>query len=638
MRREGEGLDFRRIGAALFLICVGFLSFDFHPLPIGPHGIDAGWQWIVNHAAEKGWAWGSELVFTYGPLGWLLNPQDVGAHLFLAAAFSLALQILILWVLLRGLLEKYPRFSASAVLSFSVLWLLGANFGRRPEGTIVLVVILLCLDAVEGESVFSAALIGLLTALCVLIKASLGVSCLALLLLMILLSFRGKLRYSAAAGGGAFLLGLSFLLSAEFDSIGALVSWLHHSLEIISGYSTAASILGPRGVLLLCFGFLLLFLLALALLSRNRQDFRFLALFLLVPLLISFRLAFVRQDGHQFLYVPLLLSCLALPALKGGRRMALGSVGAALAGVVLASLIGALSRPVVSLPRVILANAPGPGSWAELLHPGKLRAELKRSSEENLRALRIDPEWVEKIRRSGQKVSVIPWEMLYAPANHLELKPLRSMQLYSSYTAELDRWTAEAFEGEGAPGWILDDFAPVGKRRALLDAPATWRKILVNYGLEDFDREWGMLLLKKRPVKPKLRWREMGTSSLRPGSTGVPVPESSSLVFAEIRAPLNLIGRLNAKFFRVPMLLAVFHRDDGTRSWARLIASTAENGILVNQFPRDLEAYASLWNSGRDLSVARLEILGPGVAYYVSSFDLRWRGLEILPEKFQPRP
>ncbi len=62
MRREGEDPDFRRIGAALFLICVGFLSFDFHPLPIGPHGIDAGWQWIVNHAAEKGWAWGSEIL------------------------------------------------------------------------------------------------------------------------------------------------------------------------------------------------------------------------------------------------------------------------------------------------------------------------------------------------------------------------------------------------------------------------------------------------------------------------------------------------------------------------------------------------------------------------------------------------
>lgn len=631
MSPEQEGFTFPRLGATVFLLGAAMLSFQFRPLAIGPHGIDAGWQWVVNVAGGQGWAWGSELVFTYGPLGWLLAPQDIGLHLLLAAFFAIGLQVLMFVAITRGLLGPNPRYSSLSVCVFSILWVLAANVGLRPEGTIVLVGVLLCLDAVEGSSFFSAGTMGLLAALCLVIKASLGVSCLILLLLLMSAALLRREARVAAFGAGGFFLGLAFMLLLLFQSVEAFRSWVSHSFEIIGGYSTAASILGPRAALLLCLVFLVLVLLALGVLSRRWKEFRFLALLLLIPLLISFRLAFVRQDGHQFLYVPLLISCLAVLALKGGRRTALAGIGASLVGAILASLIGALPYSIQRLPQVMLCTSPGPASLAGLIHLEQTRRELRHQSQEHLRALRIRPTWTEQIR--GSKLSVIPWEMLYAPANGLKLCPLRSMQLYSAYTAELDRWTAEGFEGKGAPEWILDDFAPVGKRRALLDAPATWRSILINYHLEDFDREWGILLLKRRPERPEIKWRDLGSTSLQPGSAGVQPPRSDALVFAEIQAPLNIFGRLNSKFFRVPLLLAVFHRDDGSRAYARLIAATAANGILVNEFPRDLEGYAALWGDRRDLPVRGMEIIGPGVPYYAPAFHIRWRELVILSKR-----
>jgi hypothetical protein len=100
------------------------------------------------------------------------------------------------------------------------------------------------------------------------------------------------------------------------------------------------------------------------------------------------------------------------------------------------------------------------------------------------------------------------------------------------------------------------------------------------------------------------------------------------MVFAEIEAPLNLLGRLNKTFFRVPLLMAVFHRVDGTSSWARLIPATAPAGILVSHFPRDIDDYAGLWSGRGPVAVSRLQIAGPGERYYRQKANIRWWALD----------
>jgi len=612
------------------------LSWRFRPLPMGPHGIDAGWQWIVNVAADHGWSWGRELVFTYGPLGWLINPQDVGSHLLIAGIFSALLQIMLLLGLLRRLfraVDSRASLSPASVFFFSLLWYLGAAAGRRPEGSIVLIMLFLCLDFLDAGHRSSAVAAGLLLSVTLLIKASLGVSCMLLALAGVFILARRKRWQLIGILAASCAAGLAVLLPLLFDSSRAFFQWISRSLEIIRGYSTAASILGPKSALLSCFGLMFLFLCFLAFQAHRREDFRTMAVLLPIPLLIFFRLAFVRQDGHQFLYLPLLISCLAFPALWRRGKPGPALVGAALFCLLTASTAGATPFRPREIPAALTRN-PLPGSWNWLLNPGESRKELREKSRRNLRALHIDPRWSRRIRESGKSVAVIPWEALYAPASGLEFTPLRCTQLYSAYTAELDRWTAAGFETSAAPGWVLDDFAPVGKRRALLDAPATWRTIWENYALEDLDRERGILLLKRRPRPLSGTWRSLGNILVTPGKDGVRPPDSLYPVFAEIHAPLNFLGVLNAKFFRVPMLLAVFHREDGTRSWTRLIAATAVNGILVSDFPRDFEAYAALWTDKRDLPVRSMEIIGPGLPYYARTFRLQWKARKtILPQR-----
>ena len=75
-------------------------------LPGIPDGsIHAGWQLALHWAAATGAAFGRDIVFTYGPLGFLSvplgYPATIHLHLVVAIAGKIVLAILIVWIAMR---------------------------------------------------------------------------------------------------------------------------------------------------------------------------------------------------------------------------------------------------------------------------------------------------------------------------------------------------------------------------------------------------------------------------------------------------------------------------------------------------------------------------------------------------------
>src|SRR5689334_18371342 len=58
-----------------------------HPVSAG---LDASWAFGLNEAAAKGRIFGRDLAFTYGPLGYLALPMDVGGNLARGVAAQVA--------------------------------------------------------------------------------------------------------------------------------------------------------------------------------------------------------------------------------------------------------------------------------------------------------------------------------------------------------------------------------------------------------------------------------------------------------------------------------------------------------------------------------------------------------------------
>src|SRR5262249_10291755 len=80
-------------------------------------GLDPSWVQVVAHGAREGWQWGCDIVFTFGPLGFLTpNPYDaglLGLALLLNGCFALCVVL--------GVLRLVPRTSLGAGIGLYVL-------------------------------------------------------------------------------------------------------------------------------------------------------------------------------------------------------------------------------------------------------------------------------------------------------------------------------------------------------------------------------------------------------------------------------------------------------------------------------------------------------------------------------------
>src|SRR6187551_2006121 len=70
-------------------------------------GLDPSWRMAVGYAAEHNWQFGTDIVFTYGPLGYLLASTNSG-----------------------GLYFQHLAWQIGANLIFAVgIWFLGRSYG-----------------------------------------------------------------------------------------------------------------------------------------------------------------------------------------------------------------------------------------------------------------------------------------------------------------------------------------------------------------------------------------------------------------------------------------------------------------------------------------------------------------------------
>jgi hypothetical protein len=620
------------IGLAIVFI-VGFVTLNGIYRPLGPPGIDPGWQWAVNQARAAGLVFGQDIVFTYGPLAFLMAPLDVSSNLLIANIFLLVVQVLFTAVL-AALFIVDRRIST--ITLFAVLFVVARHQGLATEGFLLLVIGLLALlGVIEGRRLPLAAA-SVLAAIVLLVKMSLGLAALVILVVAFILArvlFHRSNRFALSLlpfPVTVIILGVLF-----FDRPGTFLRWLELSAQVVSGYSVANSItnaVSNSGVQV-AVGVItvVLWILSSVVLRNNR---RLLACYLVFApvILIQFRLAFVRQDFHQIQFIPFALALIAISSLFAHRRRQVGAHVVAFAALLIVGALTDLVDPVSRglLPGNLLSGGSGTRNLSQLLHIRETRERLAAESAANLEPLRLADDVRALLKDSHNGVGTLPWEIQYCPANGLEWNPTPTLQLYSAYTRDLDLWSAEHYAGESAPQFIINSFAAVGMRRQLFDAPATWRTIFLNYKIRSIGWEPEPALLLERRQEP-LQWsfEPIAHGSLVPGGASIPVPASDHLLFADIDLRLNGLGRFQKSVFRVATVVLVMTHESGHVSICRLIPGTSGNSVLINRFPRDFRGYRRLWQGILDDPVLRVAISGDGTSSFRPRTALRWHELRI---------
>jgi hypothetical protein len=572
-------------------------------------GLDASWNAGLAMGAHDGLHWGTQLVWTYGPLGFLqtqlvwFTDQTVITFLYqglLHVVFCVAL----VWALARRLplllacVVAFVAVTVLPLLELSLLcaviasfWLLDAEpEDRRGDASATRV------DWRTGPRLdVLVVLAATFAAPAALIKLSTGPLVPVVLLIALIGARAGGRRIALFAAVLAVELLVLWLLAGQ--TLGDIPGFVQRSIQISSGYSSAmlrSTEVAPWKVTAATLGAIAvsLALAAAAWLAPYRDRRGRWAGTLLVALaaFAIYKEGVVRVDaGHLTVYFANACVLWIAVGFVPGRRWLVPAV------VLLIFVAGLPLRPAGTEHNLNpIDNLRYAFDQARNLASPSRRAAVMERGRSGLEATyALEPGALAALR--GHSVAVEPWEAGAAWAYHLDWLPQPVFQSYSAYTPALDRLNAATIESPEGPERLLRENArvvdgefptpDVDNRFMGWDPTEQARAVLCNFAPLYTSERWQVLGRVPDRCGPE---RSLGTAEAAAGqAVPVPTPEPGTVVFARIDgAGVSGLERVQNFLLHARSRHAVVNGE--TRY--RLVPETAGDGLLMRAAPGVVES------------------------------------------------
>jgi hypothetical protein len=446
--------------------------------------IDLSWIVGLHLAARHGLSFGHDILFTFGPLGFLGSPQPYLAWTSgLALSFVGAVHIaacVALFHLARQALGGVAALVLVLATAFTFPWVAGWTL----YGVLIFVAsataLLRRVDRPTGP--MFAVVLGIAVGFGGLGKLNIALVSLVIAGIAVLATAhdprRSMLSFGASAAGA-----FGTLWVATGQRLGDLPGYARGALEISAGYGQSMGQLDPQsswasGVAALATLILagLVWLRSADLPRRDR-----LVLWMLFAIMVfgAFKGGFTRQGGGMVIYLVTLLSLwpVVIP-----RKMPPVAVAMPVAGM-LAMVLSLTSLPVASLM--------DPLSRLRTLASETRTVLFERRQAALTTALTLRTEYAlpsEAVALiAGQRVDIQPWETSLAYAYpEVRWRPQPVFQGYLAYTPYLDRQNADFLATADAPDRILWLTAPemglsIDGRSMWFDSPMAKIQMVCRY-------------------------------------------------------------------------------------------------------------------------------------------------------------
>ena len=633
MSRTRAFLSRRTPLAAVVVFCiVAFMLILAFGSPPHGLGLDPSWTevlaWGFLHHAQ----WGRDLLFTYGPLGFLqpyasyvqgIFPYYVAGEIALPAAFALTVGLM----LRRSTLGVFALFVLvyvcwSSRLGGDVSWAFTLLFGtafladeasRRSAS--VFYVAATALAAIFGAVALTKFSLFPLWVLCL---ATTVIACL----------IEGERRRAAFC-----LFIFPAMLAAAWMAAGQqlqiLPLFLARSLEVATGYGHAMGNPAPFVVEVGALGLLGAYLLACVYAAWNkRTDKPALAtLCLSAAALALVWLAFLTRGDHwpwfftaiAFLPFPLLIDARLADQLLLRRVLFL----IVLAGIAAAAVI--VSPRTISLELVARVRN-SIHNLANLAELGAIRdAEWKQLEKDA-----VLPKIRERVGK--ERIDVLTWEQGMLLINGLNYAPRPVFQSYSAYTPKLARLNESYFLGNDAPAYVMlkldaaDDRVPMSEDALALIA------LLRHYRPVLFEKRF-LLLQHDKSVAAGELLSAQGAEARTTLGAEVQVPKSASPTLAFIDAELNAFGKIYTLFFREPALQVTLTLANGDKPRFRLVRRTAAVGFVMSPLVKSAGDWVKLYfgKSLPDVTSFRVDAESPWYRWvFQQELGVRLQNTDVL--------
>ncbi len=427
-------------------------------------GLDPSWQAGLALARVHNLAWGPEIVYTYGPLGFLQNTAYYSFDQSLLATIYQPIVVAALFLGIAAALRQRHAPMTSLIGAFvttGIIVILHIGHGWRvpgleyPELAVLAAFAWAAVPLLQHDpkrsTVFSTCIVlGAVAGLQLLVKLNTGLAIVVIALAVsVLLDWRAVGRHCATVTAFAASTLIWWVLAGQRP--GDLPAWLRSSAAVVSGYIEAmATPLPPYALLALPAVVLsLAWIGALCVMFvRGRPEIprRFVVLVGLATV-ITARSTLVRYDQwHLYVLLGLIVVAVAITPLSGTPRRAFVVVVVAIVVVLLgaerASLyaigdhghdrtVAAVQAPVQAVDRLVTLALPG--------HVDQ-RVEQAKTRQ---RALYAIPDRFIKSIGSGT-VHIDPYETSAVWAYDLAWRPAPVFQTYQAYTPTLDGLNSES--------------------------------------------------------------------------------------------------------------------------------------------------------------------------------------------------
>jgi hypothetical protein len=560
-------------------VSTGLIAFSLFSVLNRPDPrLDASWQMMLIRAHVAGLQFGRDIIFTWGPWGFLCSLTQMGSA---AAGPILAWQVggnllvaFSLVALTRGLVAWRRAAFVAAILAFHWLFQDTAYF------------VLIALIAVSGLMRPGAPLVtlaawGLFLGFLAQIKFTYFVLSSAAVLGAIVCWAGSRSWMRCLAVAGAFACAVLGAWVAAGQDLDNLYPYVRRSLEISSGYADAMGFdeawplfAWGSGLALLC----ALFVWKAWRAIPDRPFALGAAGYLAFSFLVIWKESFIRADivplgGHVFgLFTYVLILGPALPGmLFPGTRwhwfdlsLAYGLVG-----------IACFDADYYRIgPRILWQMTYGQAQDLKRLRD--LPADWQRSFAE---ASAEDALPAIKAAVGGGTADVYDYSIGTALLNGLRLSPRPIFQSYSAYTPSLEGWNLRHYQSARAPDFLLWKAEDVDGRYPGQDDAMLVASLPGHY--EALFEERGYYLFRKGTPVAGLPERRLALRTTVRLSEEVALPSGDFAVWLEANPVPNALGRLRGMLYK-PALVNLVTTDahGGTRTW-RLVPRVARAGFIL---------------------------------------------------------
>ena len=582
----------------IVLAAFGVLAFLLILALGGPtiaRGLDPAWTEVLAWSFLHRLQWGRDLVFTYGPLGFLqpyssyvrgIWPWFTAGQIILPAAFALVAVVL----LRRCTLGQFLLFALAYVcwcsnLAGDITWALTLLFTTT------------CLVDRRADSAAGfyalAALLAPVFAVIALAKFSLfplWLVCVGAVVVNCVLQ-RQLLR--AAATFAIFAIALLAVWSACGQQLGNLPWFLLRGFQLSAGYGSAmgndAPLLYEALALLLC---AVLFAVCARGLWQARSDRgnAIVAILVAITGFLFWLACFTRGDHWPWFFPAFAL----IPfALLGSSKLAPDPI--VRRGAMLVTLVATLVAFRAVPPSVIVAQL--------TYRPQSAYANLA-----NLKAIgeQRDQTWASvavhsnlpKIRAmiGTNRVDLLTWEQGLILVNGFNYAPRPVFQSYAAFTPTLARLNESYFLGVGAPDFVMLRLDFIDQRVPMSEDGLALIALLRRY--RPVLSERGFLLLKRdatappaQPVSPEPE-RQVSAKL----GADIEFKHGNAATIGFFRIELSPFGKLYTVLFREPVLTLIAKTAHGEIRH-RLVRATAASGFLVNPLVESNNDWVKLYFS-----------------------------------------